>query len=380
MSARSMLSWSDQSEKIDTQSIHASPCLPGNGILKITSNHSSIKHADLQHRISFPIIQYKYPLKLLISRAFYNRNHNTQIGVVHILNYGGGLVHGDHLSIEIYLESHCQLLCLSQGSTKVFKNSLLSAKSHHLNQESLYPNSSQKNSIGLADSTKQTIYSKIGSHSTLLMLPSYVTCFRDSNFIQKQSFHLQDLTSSLVCLDWFTSGRSSSTRLHHQHPYKESWSFQKYHSFIEIFIASNRIIRDNLIQTPTTILKNKPFQVYVNLFLISSSSHPVLMNLFNYLSNLNKSLSNQTFKNNNPTRNRSQTEKLLWSFSELDCSPDFLSSANLISTSSSQISSSIRIAVIRIGAETSILIRDWLQYNLSSLKDLIGPELFKNCF
>lgn len=51
-------------------------------------------------------------------RPYYNHLKNIQIGLVYLLNYGGGLVYGDQLVVEMEVNEQCHLLCLSQGSTK----------------------------------------------------------------------------------------------------------------------------------------------------------------------------------------------------------------------------------------------------------------------
>jgi len=95
----------------------------GHGAIKMTSVGSPQTRAEeggepVGQQISFPVLRFSYPLKLIVSRTFRNELYNLQVGLVYLLNYGGGLVSGDQLSLDIELQEGCQLLCLSQGSTK----------------------------------------------------------------------------------------------------------------------------------------------------------------------------------------------------------------------------------------------------------------------
>ncbi|KAI9628309.1 hypothetical protein H4Q26_018110 [Puccinia striiformis f. sp. tritici PST-130] len=178
-----------------------------------------------------PVLAFSYPLKLIVTRPYRNDRLKLQLGLVYLLNYGGGLLSGDEIALDIQLDENCQLLCLSQGSTKVFKQK--DRPRNQSNRESLYPatGSQAKNTaIETTGVSRQNITAKIGRNALLLMLPSYVTCFRDSSFVQKQIYHLEDHSSSLICLDWFTSGRSLSTRLPDQDESKrqESWTLRNF--------------------------------------------------------------------------------------------------------------------------------------------------------
>ncbi|CAG8542955.1 5377_t:CDS:2 [Diversispora eburnea] len=67
-----------------------------------------------------------------------------------------------------------------------------------------------------------------GMNSMLLQLPGPTTCFQSADYSQYQKFKLEDDTSSLIVLDWFTSGRMSRG---------ERWEFVNYKSGIDILIG-----------------------------------------------------------------------------------------------------------------------------------------------
>lgn len=287
---------------------------------------------------------------------------------------------------------------------------MTSDSSPQANSHVLYPGScaAAQAFVKPLGATRQSIHAKIGSNATLLMLPSYVTCFRGSSFIQKQIYHLEDPTSSLICLDWFTSGRTHSTRLSttdhgddDQSQTKssiESWSFKKFQSFVEIYISSKRKIRDNLLLLQDHYSKDLGnFTVYASLYLISSVKNHHLMKIIQRLKTLDRNL-NQTSRlqhrrHQNPQNgdtNKNSHHGILWCFSELDHLPDHLSQGSKNPHMSTQNtrqpdqpgeeSDLVKIGIVRIGSYSTVLVRDWLEKNLIDLVELIGPEFYKNCF
>ncbi|KAA1127457.1 hypothetical protein PGTUg99_036873 [Puccinia graminis f. sp. tritici] len=384
---------------------------PSDGSSNLPAGHGAIRMTTIDpptraeeecgpvgQQISFPVLRFSYPLKLIVSRPYRNHLHKLQVGLVYLLNYGGGLLSGDRLNLEIQVDEECQLLCLSQGSTKVFKEKVkpTNRSSFPPNRDSLYPSSQSTTTAPTetSDVSRQNITAKIGSNATLLMLPSYVTCFRDSSFIQKQIYHLQDHSSSLICLDWFTSGRSLSTRLpdnQNRSNQLESWTFKKFQSFVEVFMPSKRIARENLI-----LLKDQHhptqdhFTIYANLYLVCSSDNLKLVKTLDRLKEQDRS-SNKTRRQQPRSSEKIEGEQqvdqsqLLWCFSELNHHPE-----PEISPSTDPhlpdlhppplTRPSVRTVIIRIGSQSSILVRDWLEKNLADLQELIGPEFYRNCF
>ncbi|POW11580.1 hypothetical protein PSTT_05099 [Puccinia striiformis] len=383
-------------------SLGSSKLPAGHGILRMTTIEppTEPEREPVGQQISFPVLAFSYPLKLIVTRPYRNDRLKLQLGLVYLLNYGGGLLSGDEIALDIQLDENCQLLCLSQGSTKVFKQK--DRPRNQSNRESLYPatGSQAKNTaIETTGVSRQNITAKIGRNALLLMLPSYVTCFRDSSFVQKQIYHLEDHSSSLICLDWFTSGRSLSTRLPDQDESKrqESWTFKKFQSFIEVYISSKRIVRENLVlQRDQHHPTMDSFTLYANLYLVCSSDNSKLVKTIDRLKLLDQNWNKTTRRPQSRSSGKIDGDsQLLWCFSELnhqyepDTSPstDHCQSVPIPDTPKHNHNTlpptpkpSIRMVIIRIGSHSSILVRDWLENNLTDLKELIGPEFYKNCF
>lgn len=150
-------------------------------------------------------IKYNYPLKLMIP-AYASNNHCQW---VYTINYGGGLVSGDEVSLEIEVEEGCAALLTSQGSTKVYHS--------------------------VDDMTSiQTLIGKVGSHGMLAIIQEPLVCYKNAIYKQTQCFHLEK-DSNLVFVDWITSGRIANG---------ERWDFTRYISTNLIFHSHDLLYRD----------------------------------------------------------------------------------------------------------------------------------------
>ncbi|KAL5986137.1 hypothetical protein ACLOJK_028127 [Asimina triloba] len=108
---------------------------------------------------------------------------------IYTLSYGGGIVSGDCISCSVAVGEACTAVLTTQASTKA----------------------------------------RVGSHALLAILPDPVTCFSTARYTQKQIFRVAS-DSSLVIVDWLTSGR---------HECGEKWDFDLYKSTNNIFLEGN---------------------------------------------------------------------------------------------------------------------------------------------
>ncbi|CAH7690055.1 UreD urease accessory protein-domain-containing protein [Phakopsora pachyrhizi] len=412
----------------------SNPINPGQGLLKITkvsgrserrdneaktttttdgddddtnTRYPEVQKSDLirgRHQISFPKVRFSYPLKLITSRSFYNLSMDREIGLVYILNYGGGLVQGDRITIDLEVDEGCDLLCLSQGSTKESINRLsridpengdgsknldsmtIRSKAEIGQSSRLIPSKRLRDEEDSGESCVQKVSATIEKNSCLLMLPSYVTCFRDSSFLQSQTFRLKDQTSGLVYLDWFTSGRFhyrkekvDESEADEMDKLVESWSFDRFRSFVEVYLSERRLLRDNIdLNNRHDRVNHGLVQVYGNLILIVPENHRALNRTFDYLEKLYRSNSNETFKNNHQNRNRSSPDQTLWSFDRIELKDKQFE--NLRGLDGINLKKLPRCAMVRICSESTILIQQWFRKNLIGLEEIIGVEFYRNCF
>ncbi|TPX35109.1 hypothetical protein SmJEL517_g02455 [Synchytrium microbalum] len=176
-----------------------------------------------------------YPLRFLSARKTLPTTP-TSIAV-YVLTFGGGMVSGDNIDMDVVVSPGCTLSLLSQASLKVFKQRAVSIK-----QWGNVPISNQRD-------VRQTINGLVSSNSLLAILPEPVTCFSSASFTQTQHITLE-ANASLVLLDWFTCGRMSRG---------EEWEFDSCSSTNTIDIEGyGTIVRDSWRLVDDNILVDIP--------------------------------------------------------------------------------------------------------------------------
>ncbi|KAF1994356.1 UreD-domain-containing protein [Amniculicola lignicola CBS 123094] len=180
-------------------------------------------------------VSYQYPLKLVApdplsppesspddKSASANRHvAPSLIHTIFLLTYGGGIVAGDAINLNIRLDKGTRLILLTQGSTKIFKTA----------------------DPKLVSRQKMSAHLQVGS--ALCYLPDPVQPFASTAFAQEQIYTLEDGGGNLCVCDWVTSGRSARG---------ENWDIYTYHSRNEIWESPSKsngkkklLLRDNLI-------------------------------------------------------------------------------------------------------------------------------------
>ncbi|ORY08582.1 urease accessory protein UreD [Clohesyomyces aquaticus] len=175
-------------------------------------------------------VSYQYPLKLVAPDPLPPPDHSEDnpstpslVHTVFLLTYGGGIVAGDSINLDIRLQSKTRLVLLTQGSTKIFKTTDPTVVSK------------QYMTVGLAPD------------SALVYLPDPVQPFAQTAFSQSQIYTLENEEGSLCACDWVTSGRSARG---------ENWDIHEYKSRNEVWTVNTGVdgksrrrllLRDNLI-------------------------------------------------------------------------------------------------------------------------------------
>jgi len=308
-----------------------SPSLhPGHGRIACASYGSSFVFSELSAA---------YPLKLLSPKV----DQNT-VAIAYVLSYGGGLVGGDHIKLNINVKDRCRLLLLSQGSTKVFKTRPGDRLSTRLRGQSTH---------AAPNVTTYVAEATVAPGGVLFMLPDPVTCFRAASYSQTQRITLAG-DASLVLLDWVTSGRKSLG---------EEWVFSRYHSLNEVFLDGRCIARDIMlleepspIKTPEIIQSQglcrtlgerlQPYSCYATLIL----SGPLVQGVVAHLDKLYKSIT--VFKTASPART-------IWALSPISEGKGYI----------------VRAA----GVETED-VKDWLRESLRGFQDIVGIDTYLKLF
>ncbi|XP_072050637.1 uncharacterized protein [Amphiura filiformis] len=175
---------------------------------------------------SLSTIQYKYPLKLMVPQFASSNNCHW----VYSINYGGGLVSGDEIALQIDVEEGCSALLTTQGSTKVY------------------------HSVDGKTST-QSLTGSVGPRGLLAIIQEPLVCFKDAKYKQTQNFHMEG-NSNLVFVDWITSGRVANG---------ERWDFTSCSTTNNIFLGTDLVYRDAMRLSNTENLSVKDTMKHYNI-------------------------------------------------------------------------------------------------------------------
>jgi len=146
------------------------------------------------------------PLKLLTPRR------RSEAAWIIAGSYGGGLVAGDTLQIEIHAGQDAKLFLGTQASTKIYRSTN-------------------------AECCRQTLSLTAQAGAVCVVAPDPITPFSESIYQQKQHINLA-ADASLILVDWLTAGRSACN---------ERWAFSRYESRTDIFVAGRQVLREALL-------------------------------------------------------------------------------------------------------------------------------------
>ncbi|KAG8530255.1 uncharacterized protein KY384_004756 [Bacidia gigantensis] len=176
---------------------------------------------------TFTTLTYSYPLKLLpsVSHKLPSKlkdastselNGSSQPAalpstcpLLFLLNYGGGLLAGDTISITLTLDPGTRICCTTQGMTRVYAPAASSILSH--------PPSSQ------------ILHATVGAGAALWLAPDPVQPFAGSYYAQFQTFEVAD-GGSVGFVDWFTEGRTARG---------EKWDLASWRGRNDVFAVSS---------------------------------------------------------------------------------------------------------------------------------------------
>lgn len=128
---------------------------------------------------------------------------------VYTSTYGGGLVNGDIVSIEVDVKDAAMAFLSTQSSTKV------------------YPSPAGASS---------RLRASVGSDAVLVAVPDPTVCFAEARYRQVQEIDL-DRLGSLVLVDWMTCGRRASG---------ERWEFDAYDTRLVVTVDGRIVMYDGL--------------------------------------------------------------------------------------------------------------------------------------
>ena len=143
------------------------------------------------------------PLRLLMPK-----NHGSAAWV-YTSSYGGGLVDGDRIALDVEIGPGAAAFISTQASTKVYRS---------------------------PQGTSTELHARISTEGLLAVMPDPIVCFAGSRYSQVQSFDLS-ADSGLVLVDWVSSGRHASG---------ERWAFHEYVARLRARVEGRLVLHDAL--------------------------------------------------------------------------------------------------------------------------------------
>lgn len=144
------------------------------------------------------------PLRLLTPN---NAGHGAWI---YTSSFGGGLVDGDVLTLDLTVGAGATSFVSTQAATKVYRS---------------------------RRGTRADVRATVGSGACLVFMPDPVMCFASSRYQQTQRFDLA-VDANFVLVDWLSSGRHASG---------ERWAFHEYRSRIDVHQGDRHLLRDSIL-------------------------------------------------------------------------------------------------------------------------------------
>ncbi|WNG52969.1 urease accessory protein UreD [Archangium minus] len=148
------------------------------------------------------------PLRLLTPR---NHGHAAW---VYTSSLGGGLVDGDHLTVDIEVAPGATALLSSQGSTRVYRS---------------------------PRGCRSELSARVEEGALLVLAPDPTMCFTGARFAQRQDVQLAP-GASLVLMDLVTAGRSANG---------ERWAFTHYTSTLRVHREGRALLDERWLLDPS---------------------------------------------------------------------------------------------------------------------------------
>lgn len=195
-------------------------------------------------------LRHSSPMRLVPSRRTHppHLSHNPtqqnyEAALLHLSSYGGGLVPGDSLRLDIDVRGNGAVLCiLTQGGQRIYRPGerfRMPTSYFHGEVASISQNDVQNHrNNGFGPSSKlcqSTIQCVVEPGSTLLYLPDPTVPYYQSSFGERREFTCQyDGASmgSIIAVDWYSCGRLFSAGME-----AERWAFEYLSTRTDFFVV-----------------------------------------------------------------------------------------------------------------------------------------------
>ena len=262
-----------------------------NGYGKIVAVSS--KDATDKVHTHFTELRHASPMRLVPSRRTNSRGEGA---LLHLSSYGGGLVPGDSLYLDVDVRGKGAMLAvMTQGGQRIYRPGEQLHRYDNYKHDTI--RSTTNNSISKSKSShdlgcQSTIKCTIEPGATLFYLPDPTVPYRSSSFEERRIFNCQNSStsaSSLIAVDWYSSGRTFSSDI------EERWAFNYLATRTELYITDQsntrtKYARPDLIESmsfgnkgvseksspPAATAMGESFDAMATLLLSGPTSTPVV--------------------------------------------------------------------------------------------------------
>jgi len=166
-------------------------------------------------------LRHKSPMRLVPSRRSHPANLQNEPALLHLSSYGGGLVPGDSLHLDIDVRGQDAVLCiLTQGGQRIYRPGEEFRKHVSYNYDGMVSNT---NAVSSSKVCLSALQCTVEPFATLLYLPDPTVPYHQSSFEERRDITCQhdgESMGSVIAVDWYGSGRRLSTGME-----EERWAF-----------------------------------------------------------------------------------------------------------------------------------------------------------
>ena len=214
----------------------------GYGKVVALSSRSPASSATVQTYLTE--LRHSSPMRLVPSRRSTGRKHrrdlksnHNQAALLHLSSYGGGLVPGDSLVLDVEVGPDASLVILTQGGQRIYRPGKQFAFKDYSYSTSVDKSSCDEVPDRKDKLCRSSINCRVKGGASLYYLPDPTVPYNESAFREERVFSCME-HGSIIAVDWYSSGRRFSTGMGN-----ERWAFDYLATRTELSVGENGVTR-----------------------------------------------------------------------------------------------------------------------------------------